>query len=139
MSLFNKTKIPLLGRALDAYSLRQKVIGSNIANATTVGYRSKSVKFDEELNGAIQQRSINIECTDKNHLTMGEALNDGEIRIDEKSKNGNSQDLLASGLNDVDIDSEMAELAKNQIQFKYAARFMSDTFKGLQKSIRGQL
>lgn len=139
MSLFNKTKIPILSKALDAYSLRQKVIGSNIANATTVGYQSKSVKFEEELNEAIGQSTINMECTNKNHLVSGSGTAEGNIQIEDKSKILPNNDPRASGLNDVDIDNEMAELAKNQIRFKYAARFMSDAFKGLQKSIRGQI
>jgi flagellar basal body rod protein FlgB len=43
-----------------------------------------------------------------------------------------------SGVNDVDIDNEMAELAKDQIQFRFAARMITDVFRGIQKSIRGQ-
>jgi flagellar basal body rod protein FlgB len=46
---------------------------------------------------------------------------------------------MASGFNDVDIDHEMAELAKNQIRFKFGARIMGEMFKGIQKAIRGTL
>ena len=46
-------------------------------------------------------------------------------------------DPLASGVNNVDLDHEMTELAKNQIRFRFAARLMADTFRGIQKSIRG--
>jgi flagellar basal body rod protein FlgB len=44
---------------------------------------------------------------------------------------------IASGVNGVDIETEMAELAKNQIRFKYAAKLLGEQFRGIQKSIRG--
>ena len=50
---------------------------------------------------------------------------------------GELTDPLASGVNNVDLDGEMAELAKNQIRYKFAARLIGDTFRGIQKSIRG--
>jgi flagellar basal body rod protein FlgB len=33
----------------------------------------------------------------------------------------------------------MAELAKNQIRFKFSSRLLGDAFKGMQKAIRGTL
>ena len=36
------------------------------------------------------------------------------------------------------IPETLAELAKDQIHFRFAARMISDAFKGIQKSIRGQ-
>ena len=38
----------------------------------------------------------------------------------------------------VDIDREMAELAKNQIRFAYASRFMQRSFSKLKSAIRGE-
>jgi hypothetical protein len=45
INLFGKTEIPNLEKALDAYSLRHKAIASNIANATTPGYKKVEVKI----------------------------------------------------------------------------------------------
>ncbi len=141
MSLFSATKVPLLGKALDAYALRQKVIGSNVANLTTSGYRARTVRFDEELRGAMQEPQLPMAQTDAQHLTpsAGEPASPGTEIQEQRSGRDSQHDPMASGFNDVDIDHEMSELAKNQIRFKYAARMLSDTFKGIQKSIRGQL
>jgi len=142
-SVFDKTKIPLLSRALDAYSLRQKVIASNIANIDTEGYSSKSVTFDQELSEAMNEGSIPGVETNEHHLPIGKQTNIlSAPRVIENAEAGAGGTIapnnpLASGANDVDIDREMAELAKNQIRFKYAARLLSETFKGIQKSIRG--
>ncbi len=140
-SLFDKTKIPLLSKALGVYALRQKVIASNIANIGTAGYRSKRVVFEEELASALQAHTMNGARTDPNHLPIAtQTASQAAPRVVDSAENAPaSDDPLASGMNNVDIDFEMAELAKNQIRFKFAARRLSDTFKGLQKAIRGQL
>ena len=140
MNIFSKTKIPFLNKALDAYSLRQKAIASNITNSTTVDYKPQKVLFEEELNAAMQVRNITGYQTDSHHLPIGSSpYNEGMPRLElsnpEVSGHGRA---LASGVNEVDIDNEMAELAKNQIRFKFAARFIADAFRGIQKSIRGQ-
>jgi flagellar basal-body rod protein FlgB len=66
--LFNK-KLPLLNRALDAYSLRQQTIARNIANATSPVYRPEKVRFEEDFREAqVTQRGA---MTNDQHLTIG--------------------------------------------------------------------
>ncbi len=140
MKLFDATRIPVLTRALDAYALRHKTIATNIANLTTPGYRARSVRFEEELAGAMQGGMIKGAATDPHHLPIGgQDLNTATARITETPAEGLSADPAASGMNNVDLDQEMAMLAKNQINFKFSARLIADTFRGLQKSIRGTL
>lgn len=139
MKLFESTKVPVLSRALEAYALRHKTIASNLANITTTGYRAKGVKFEEQLAGALHQSEITGVRTHQHHMPIGES-NILEVQpqiVEESQMNGRAGDQRASGTNDVDVDNEMAELAKNQIRFRYAARLLSDTFRGIQKSIRG--
>ena len=138
ISLFDKTGIPLLGKALDAYALRQKVIASNIANISTIGYRSQTVSFEDELAGSLQNPQISGTQTNERHLPLGAPSQaDPAVEITDTNR-GSATSTNASGVNDVDIDNEMAELAKDQIRFRLAARMISDAFKGIQKSIRGQ-
>jgi flagellar basal-body rod protein FlgB len=141
MSLFTNTNIPLLNRALGAYSLRQKVIGTNVANLTTTGYHAKSVTFGEELKSAMHEQSVSMTQTDPNHMTLpgDDGSGNGCMVVEERTQEGADGDSQASGYNDVNIDHEMSELAKNQIRYKYAARFLSESFKALQKSIRGTI
>jgi flagellar basal-body rod protein FlgB len=140
ISLFNQTKIPLLGKALDAYALRQKVIASNIANIATPGYRSQTVTFEDELRGALDGTQISGLQTDARHMAIGvSAPMDGTARTKNTNDAMPSRENLPSGVNDVDIDNEMAELAKDQINFRFAARMITDAFRGIQKSIRGNV
>ncbi len=138
MKLFDTTKVPLLGKALDVYTLRQKVISSNIANITTVGYRAKSVTFEDQIAGSMQENVISPAVTDQGHIAgAAPAAATGSQIVEAPTENSLSGDPLASGLNNVDIDNEMANLAKNQIRFKFAARLLTDTFRDIQDSIRG--
>ncbi|MCX6138819.1 MAG: flagellar basal body rod protein FlgB [Ignavibacteriales bacterium] len=141
MNLFDDSKIPLLSKALGAYTLRQKVIGSNIANITTAGYRARNVTFEEELAGASRQQTLAPLATNERHMAMNVETNGiPEAKVADKPVDGSlSDDDLASGINNVDIDFEMAELAKNQIRFKYASRLLANSFRSIQKSIKGQV
>lgn len=139
MKLFDVTKVPVLSKALDAYALRHKAIAANIANITTAGYRAKSVMFEDELSSALRNQAISGVTTDKHHIPIGAAgIADATAAVTDQPLPGRPVgDPLASGVNNVDLDTEMAELAKNQIRFKFSARLISDTFKGIQSSIRG--
>ncbi len=139
MRLFDGTKIPVLHRALDAYTLRQKVIAGNIANITTPGYKAQSVKFEDELSGALQAGGIPGMCTDPRHMPIGGQAAPAATPVVQTEPSGELTDPLASGVNNVDLDQEMAELAKTQLRFKFAARLIGDTFRGIQKSIKGTL
>ena len=139
MKLFETAKIPLLSKALNAYATRQKVTSANIANINTVGYRSQSVSFSSELNTAVEN-CANLAVTNDKHINgIGDSPDDSGVKIvDAVSAGDIPDDPYASGVNNVDIDHEMSELAQNQLRFKYAARLMTDTFRRLQESIKGQ-
>ena len=139
MRIFDGTKIPLLNRALDAYALRHKTIAANVANIATPGYTAKAVSFEDELAGAMQGGSIPGTLTNEHHIPVGGGSIEqaqGQI-VEETAPDGSAGDPLASGVNNVDIDHEMAELAKNQIRFRFSTRIITATFKQLQESIRG--
>ena len=124
LNLFDRSRIPLLEKELDAFAVRNKAIASNIANIDTPGYKRVDVSFRQELANAIQSSS--------NDVNLSENVEDVNpaIQIDPSGS-------MASGANNVDIDQEMAELAKNQLQFKLAANLMSETFKLIDNSING--
>jgi flagellar basal-body rod protein FlgB len=142
--MYDRTNIPLLNKALDAYALRQKVSASNIANITTAGYKSQGVSFEEFLAAADKGSVVTGSGEHPRHLPLGagspfkiEKVEPVVRELRENKPPGYNE--MASGFNDVDIDHEMAELAKNQIRFKFGARIVGEMFKGMQKAIRGTL
>ncbi len=122
--------IKLLEKVLDYSALKQKVIGENIANVTTVGYKRKDVDF------------VNVfdEVNNKLKVDNSKHIKSGDKVLSEKSdliviEDKNQENV--SGFNNVDIDKEMAELAENNIMFKFAARRMNQYFRDLQAVIKG--
>jgi len=118
MNLFENTRIPILSKALDAYSLRHQVISANIANIGTPGYKAQSVEFENALSSAMSDSIVVGQTTNVRHMGIGvqSSSPDGTISIIENTPGELKDDQLKSGINDVDVDSEMAELAKNQIR-----------------------
>jgi flagellar basal-body rod protein FlgB len=142
MKLFDGTNIPLLNKALDAYALRQRVLASNVANITTTGYKSQTVSFEDQLAKAASGLAVGGAQTEGGHVAFGTGQSISEIQprvYDASEDRPEGSNAMASGFNDVDIDNEMAELAKNQIRFKFSSRLLGDAFKGMQKAIRGTL
>jgi len=132
--IFRKTKIPLLHKGLDAYSKRQKSIADNIANVDTPGFRRSEVRFEEDLIKALDKNGVKGYRTHKMHIPIGrlpiEELKPEYVIPDDPS--------LASGLNNVNIDHEMAELAKNQIRYQGARQLIEGQFNTLKSAIRGE-
>jgi len=120
------TNIRVLEDFIDYCSLRNKVISKNIANIGTQNYKREDVVFKDILN---ENMSI-LKTTDPKHFGSANLESENTIKVD------NSKDMV-SGVNNVNIDEEMAELAKNTLQFKLASKKIGDYFKTLQGVIKG--
>lgn len=148
--VFNKTRIPLLYKMENVAALKQRTIANNIANAATPGYRRRDVDFKEyieqasrnsdsrlattqrsHISGALQVDRPELDLTHPKHLNPGEDL--GGLRVIESGDTENN-----TGLNNVDVDTEMAELAQNQLMFNVEATLMGRTFRSLEKAIKGR-
>ncbi len=119
------SNIKLLEDFISYCSLRNKVISNNIANVGTEGYRREDVKFADVL----YENIGNLKKTDTRHFNISVTDESSQIELD-KNKD------IASGINNVNIDEEMAELAKNTIQFKFGSQRIAYNFKMLQEVIK---
>jgi len=125
--ILKKMPISSLVTHLNINSVRQKVISQNIANINTVDYKSKEVVFDNVLRNSMSQQDMKM--THEQHLNSPDK---SAIRIVEDP----SQDNL-NGINNVNIDHEMVELAKNQMEFNFNATMLARLFNSLRSCIRG--
>lgn len=115
-----------LEKFIDYCSVKNKVISKNIANIGTENYKRQDVNFKEVLNSVGEMKATNSK-----HLKLPEISQDNfEISKDKSLDN-------TSGINNVDIDKEMSELATNSIQFRFASRKIGDYYRGLQNVIKG--
>lgn len=129
--LFND-RVPILNKAMDAYSLRSHVSAKNIANINTTGYKPERVKFEELFNKQVV--SLSGSGSNDKHLKIGkEQDNSAEIeyqKIPEPEK-------YNSGENDLNIDKEMSEIAENQIRFQFTSQTLSKYFRQMGAAITG--
>ena len=132
--LFDRTSIPLTTRMLDAASMRQRSIASNIANIETPGYRRKEIAFEEDLKKALAGRGVKGKKTRSEHFPIGR-LAPGEVRPRVVIPNDPN---LPSGVNNVDIDREMVRLAVNQLMYNAGTRLIALRLEALRTSIRGR-
>ncbi|MDQ0337259.1 flagellar basal-body rod protein FlgB [Caldalkalibacillus uzonensis] len=112
MHLFSGT-FGLVEKALDAAALRHTTIASNIANADTPYYKRRDVSFAAELQKAVDRRNQSLSAyrTDRRHLPFKHQTSlEPRVIIDQHT-------MYNHNGNNVDMDFEMAELAKNQIKY----------------------
>lgn len=114
----------LLEKALDAASLRQQVISSNLANVNTQGYDSKRVVFESHL-----KEVMAMENEDDGFNVASTAV-DPEFRLN-ASGGYDAQSLHAtveSQGGPLDVNQEMSNLAKNQIMYNALAGKISGIY-----------
>ena len=89
MNLIDSSHAKLLAKTMDAYSLRQKVTATNIANADTPGYMWHEVYFEEALSEAMDTVGVNknmnvnpsIVKTDQNVILEDELIEQSDTQI----------------------------------------------------------
>ncbi len=119
-----------LENALDAAALRQQVIANNIANAGNPNFTGKAVAFEEEVqkamaaqeNGDLSVRPVSLDESE-------EDLSKLDIRGDAGSWRYVRPKVYDTG-RPIDINQEMVNLAKNQIQYNMLSNKIGGMMKG---------
>ncbi|WP_129596914.1 flagellar basal body rod protein FlgB [Anaerophilus nitritogenes] len=134
MDIFNKSfgNINVLKKSLDASWMRDEAISNNIANANTPKYKRNMVQFESILKENLATSSIQGARTHEKHLFIGKQ-NIEDIKP-MKTKDLNSK--YRKDGNNVDVDVEMAELAKNTIRFNMVSQRINSNFKKLKMIIK---
>src|SRR5690625_6828498 len=105
MNIFDQT-INRLEHALKYSAAKNKVHTHNIANIDTPNYKAKDIQFKTVLEGKLKAKK-----TDVRHIPFSN--NDLSYHI--RAKTGT---IYNHNKNNVDIDKEIAEIAKNQIYYQ---------------------
>jgi len=116
--IFNDPTINYIQLGMDVASIRQNVIASNIANIDTPNYKEKTVKFNDFLNN----NQLPLYITHKNFINPQENLED-RIIVEKNDSFGERNDK-----NNVNLISQEAALAKNQILYNALAAFAKYKF-----------
>jgi flagellar basal-body rod protein FlgB len=130
-AIVGKTNVPIIASARNAAMLRARVTANNIANVNTPGFTRLDVKFEDELRKALDRTKLQGTRTDSGHMKIGR-LNLADVGPTAYRPYDPTQ---PSGVNNVDIDTEMAKLAETQIMFNYLHRFHQGSFNKLNSAI----
>lgn len=123
----------MLERALDASWLRNEAIAQNIANVDTPGYKRKTVEFESYLNSALEEARIKGRRTHKKHLPVGIADIDS---VEPTVTQDNTTLSMRLDGNNVDIDTEMASMAKNTIKYNVMIQSLNTEFRRIKSAIK---
>lgn len=110
--------INVLGRAADASWVRNEVITNNIANVATPNYKRKDVQFETYLMAELAGGDSLDENVNNADLSAMRATTYVDQAFLSYRRDGNN----------VNIDTESAELAKNQIRYYTLLDSMTQEF-----------
>ena len=120
--------VNVLQTSLDAAALRNELIANNIANVNTPDYKRKDLRFETELKNAM-------------YLSNEDSV---DARVDKLDLNTLEPEVYTdySELsyrmdgNNVDIDTENAILAENQIKYEGLMTAMNQEFENLKSVMK---
>jgi flagellar basal-body rod protein FlgB len=135
-TVFSSTTIPILEKVVGFTEARHNVLAGNIANLDTPGYRAQDlspVQFQNQLKEAIETR----------REQAAQAASDGSIGASDDeapltSMHEPMKSLLYHDDSDNDLERQVAELTKNQMQYNLAVTLMTNQFRLLQAAISEQ-
>lgn len=121
-----------LEQSMNAATTTQRVISANIANQDTPNYKAKEVVFQSELQKAVQNQShIQSFRTHDKHIPFsiqGGPIPQPRIVVNNKT-------IYNHNGNNVDVDYEMAQLAKNQMMYDALKERVNGHFNSLRTVI----
>lgn len=101
-----------LNKALDATWMRNEVINNNIANVDTPGFKTSKVRFEDVLKDAVEHKNVSLKTTNDKHIQSKNTLSTIEPFVEKDIISAMRMDG-----NNVDIEAEQADLAKNAIEY----------------------
>ena len=114
--IFNSPMFDYMPRAMTAANMRQEVIANNIANVNTPNFRKSNLEFENllarEIYGEEPDGKLKMARTHDKHLPYKPREFHAEPTIIQDNST-----VMRVDDNNVDIDIEMANLAKNQLYY----------------------
>ncbi len=123
--------IELSGKVLDLRLQRQNLVTSNLANVNTPGFKARRIEFEQQLQSALALDARGkVTRTDDRHLPAAFEVDgfQGQGLKEFKPRYVHGEDA-------VDMDKEMAVMAKNAMLYNALTEVITKNFQGMQKII----
>ena len=112
--------VNILDKAADAANLRNELLTNNIANVSTPNYKRKDLDFESVLQGEL--------AGEKNLSKAVKKANQNLETLDAQVYTDNASLTYRLDGNNVDIKTEEARLAENQIKYQALVDLMNQEF-----------
>jgi flagellar basal-body rod protein FlgB len=122
----------VVAKVLDLRMQRQNVVMANIANVSTPKYKARKLAFEDQLQDAMNlDGKGRMVRTDPRHLPSTFDINgfEGKGLTEFKPR-------MIYGEDSVDLDKEMATMAKNSMMYNALSDIEAKDFSGLQSVIQ---
>jgi len=131
--LFTEDAFLVLKNSLRASAQRHEVIANNIANVNTPNFKKSRVSFENELKSALKTSGgSSLVCTSSKHMS-GSVRSPASVMPKEMLVEKTAMSLNG---NNVDVDEEMTELAKNTIYYNALVELMKSKINMLKTAVR---
>jgi flagellar basal-body rod protein FlgB len=122
------SNVNVLKAGLDASWLKNEVIANNIANVDTPNFKSSSVSFEAAFKSALAEGDFTAKKTQEKHIDFEGTTMQATVTMD-------TDTTYRMDGNNVNIDAENAELAKNQIFYNTLSQQLSSELRKLSMAI----
>lgn len=159
MDLVSNKTIDITTLALDGLMQKQRVISANIANAEVKGYQRQDVSFEGKLRSILntedEQERLKIANStltsgsaaafmgDRKFLPQAASMKAMEAREAYASYKpltmGDDSPAISADGNNVNIEKEMVEMAKNTSRFMVLSELQSRKLRGISEVIKGAM
>jgi flagellar basal-body rod protein FlgB len=117
---------------LDAQAMRQRAHTQNIANAETPGYQRVRVEFEELLKESLEGENQKLAHSSRMHRSAANDLEGVQAKV---TREPIPED--ATGVNGVNIEEEMAEMAETQLRYLTAVELLKRRYTDMKSAITG--
>ncbi|HBU11748.1 MAG TPA: flagellar basal body rod protein FlgB [Clostridiales bacterium] len=131
LNIFSGIELP--ERGLNASWQRNSIILNNVANVDTPDFKASELQFESIFKDALDDESFVFRKTRPRHMDIGQNNLEG---IDGVVTSSNTVERMDG--NNVDIDKEMTDFAKNVIFYNALLRKVNGQFNQLRTAIKGQ-
>jgi flagellar basal-body rod protein FlgB len=136
MNVLGGAAFQRLEGALQAASMRQRVLANNIANVDTPYYKRSDVAFEEMLTQAMGAEGTPViagRMTNPRHIPINGSYPtpSPQVITDESTAINNNR-------NNVDIDKEMSLVAENQLRYNLFIQQVNHEVKMMRTGIEGR-
>ncbi len=131
--MFDASTIPVLEQVVNFAQARHGVLAGNIANLDTPGYRARDLppaEFQKQLKTAIETHQ---------HAMASPGFSSEAAHKAIASVSESMESLLYHDQSDVNLENQVAEIAKNQSTHNLALSIMRQQFRLLESAIRERI